>query len=144
MNLNVLMALGRSDLFLRLEIMKKILIVISIAVTWQWGISAMIYGLIVLSVLCFYLNSYYTGILIGYTLSASRLGTCCPICVMAVLMGVSVYAAGHAADASDWQMLLLIEMTVGIGGVCFLVPGFPAGGVHGDMGDGMEEGYMAT
>ena len=36
-NLNVLQALGRSDLFLRLEIIKKALIVVNIAVTWPWG-----------------------------------------------------------------------------------------------------------
>ena len=46
MNLNVLQALGRSDLFLRLEIIKKVLIVINIAITWRWGISAIIYGII--------------------------------------------------------------------------------------------------
>ena len=68
MNLNVLQALGRSDLFLRLEIIKKVLIVINIAVTWRWGISAMIYGMIVISIISYYLNSYYNGMLIDYSI----------------------------------------------------------------------------
>ena len=99
------MALGRSDLFLRLEIIKKVLIVISIAVTWRWGISAMIYGLICLSVLCFYLNSYYTGMLIGYPIR-EQLRDLSPYLVMAVLMGTAVYAVGSLPFLHHGLMLV--------------------------------------
>ena len=61
-NLNILQSMGRSDLFLRLEIIKKALVVINIAVTWRWGISAMICGMVAMSMIAYYLNSYYTGI----------------------------------------------------------------------------------
>jgi O-antigen/teichoic acid export membrane protein len=105
MNLNILMALGRSDLFLRLEIIKKVLIVISIAITWRWGISTMIYGLICLSFLCFYLNSYYTGILIGYTVG-EQLRDLSPYLVMAVLMGTAVYAVGSLPFLHQGSMLV--------------------------------------
>jgi len=60
----VLQAIGRSDLFLRLEIIKKVLIIINVSITWQWGISAMICGMIINSLLSYYLNSYYIGMLI--------------------------------------------------------------------------------
>jgi O-antigen/teichoic acid export membrane protein len=67
-NLNVLQAIGRSDLFLRLEIIKKVLIIINISITWQWGISAMICGMIITSLISYYLNSYYIGTLINYAI----------------------------------------------------------------------------
>ncbi len=76
MNLNVLQALGRSDLFFRLEIIKKVMIAINIAITWRWGISAMIYGMIVNSIIAYYLNSYYNGSSDQLPASKSRCLTC--------------------------------------------------------------------
>ena len=111
-NLNVLQAMGRSDLFLRLEIIKKILIVINIAITWRWGISAMIGGMIVTSLISYYLNSYYTGILLAYPIG-EQFRDLSSYLLMAVLMGVAVYAAGMFPYPSDWT-LLLAQVATGI------------------------------
>ncbi len=105
MNLNVLQALGRSDLFLRLEVVKKIMIVISVGITWRWGISAMIYGMIVTSIICYYLNSYYSGILISYPIR-EQMNDLLPYFFVALLMGIVVYAAGLLRFTSNWSMLL--------------------------------------
>jgi O-antigen/teichoic acid export membrane protein len=112
MNLNVLQALGRSDLFLRLEIIKKSLIVVNIAITWRWGISAMIYGMIVISSISYYLNSYYNGILISYPIKEQMLDLF-PYLIMASLMGAAVYTAGLLPFAHHWT-LLSVQITTGI------------------------------
>jgi len=112
MNLNVLQALGRSDLFLRLEIIKKVMILINIAITWQWGISAMIYGMIVTSLIGYYLNSYYSGILLRYPIREQALDLF-PYLVNAVLMGIAVYAAGLLQFLNHWY-LLFVQITIGI------------------------------
>lgn len=111
-NLNLLQALGRSELFLRLEIIKKILIVINIAVTVRWGISAMIYGMIGTSIISYYLNSYYTGVLIGYSIR-EQLRDLFPYLILAVVMGIAVYAAGLLPFPNHWSILLL-QMPLGI------------------------------
>lgn len=111
-NLNLLQALGRSELFLRLEIIKKILIVINIAVTVRWGISAMIYGMIGTSIISYYLNSYYTGVLIGYPIR-EQLRDLFPYLILAVVMGIAVYAAGLLPFPNHWSILLL-QMPLGI------------------------------
>jgi O-antigen/teichoic acid export membrane protein len=111
-NLNALQALGRSDLFLRLEIIKKVLIVINIAVTWQWGISAMIWGMLILSIISYYLNSYYTGVLIGYGVSA-QLRDLAPYLILSVLMGITVYIGGLLPYPNYWSMLL-VQIAIGI------------------------------
>lgn len=103
-NLNLLQALGRSDLFLRLEIIKKVLIVISIAITWRWGISAMIIGMIVTSLIAYYLNSYYTGILIGYSIIA-QLRDMIPYLITSILMGIAVYGIGFLPFPGNWSLL---------------------------------------
>ncbi len=110
-NLVLLQALGRSKQFLRLEIIKKVLIVINIAVTVRWGISAMIYGMIAMSIICYYLNTYYTGVLISYQIR-EQLRDLFPYLIMAVLMGVAVYAAGLLYLPSLWSMLL-VQITTG-------------------------------
>jgi teichuronic acid exporter len=65
-NLNLLKVKGRSDLFLKLEIYKKILIIFSIVLTIPFGIKALIIGQIITSVLSLYLNTYYTKRIINY------------------------------------------------------------------------------
>jgi O-antigen/teichoic acid export membrane protein len=110
--LNLLQSLGRSELFLRLEIIKKVLIIINITVTWRWGISAMIYGMIAMSIISYYLNSYYIGLLIGYPIR-EQLHDLISYLIMAVLMGVAVYAAGLLPFPNHWSMLL-VQIITGI------------------------------
>lgn len=64
-NLNLLMVKGRSDLFFRLEVIKKCIGVSIMVVTIPLGIEAMCYGGIVSSLLCLVVNTYYTGKLIN-------------------------------------------------------------------------------
>lgn len=64
-NLNLLQVKGRSDLFLRLEIIKKILGAIVLVVTVPLGLIAMCYGQIVSSIVALVINTYYTGKLIN-------------------------------------------------------------------------------
>lgn len=63
-NLNLLQVKGRSDLFLRLEIIKKLLGVLVICITAPWGLVVMCYGSIVSSLIALVINTYYTGKLI--------------------------------------------------------------------------------
>jgi O-antigen/teichoic acid export membrane protein len=111
-NLNVLQALGRSDLFLRLEIIKKIMVVINIAITWQWGIAAMIYGMIATSTISYYLNSYYNGVLIGYPLW-EQLRDLSSYLILAVLMGVVVFTV-RLLPFSNYWLMLLVQISIGI------------------------------
>lgn len=64
-NLNLLQVKGRSDLFLRLEIIKKILGITILCVTVPIGLIAMCYGQIVSSLIALVINTYYTGKLIN-------------------------------------------------------------------------------
>lgn len=67
-NLNILKVMGRSDLFFRLEIIKRGLIIFNILLTYRHGISVMLTGQIILTVLAYFLNSYYSERLIDYSM----------------------------------------------------------------------------
>ncbi len=105
-NLNVLLAQGRSDLFFRLELIKKVLIVIVLAVTWRWGIGAIIVGQIVLSIVAYYLNSYYSGRIVGYGLRA-QVRDLLPYLGAAVVMGAGAFAVTWLPVAHPGVLLLM-------------------------------------
>ncbi len=63
-NLNLLQVKGRSDLFLRLEIIKKCLGVTMICITVPFGIVAMCWGSVANSIIALIINTHYTGKLI--------------------------------------------------------------------------------
>lgn len=63
-NLNLLQVEGRSDLFLKLEIIKKILGIIILCFSIPLGLIAMCYGQIASSLISLTINTYYTGKLI--------------------------------------------------------------------------------
>lgn len=94
-NLTVLTSTGRSDLFLRLELIKKASVLLAIAVTYRWGITALLYGQIATSLLAYGLNSYYSGALIGYP-TRRQLHDIAPFLAMALLMGGAMAGVGAA------------------------------------------------
>ena len=67
-NLNLLTVKGRSDLFFRLEIFKKVVGVIIMCITIPNGIIWMVSGSIASSMIALVINTYYTGkiIHVGY------------------------------------------------------------------------------
>jgi O-antigen/teichoic acid export membrane protein len=117
-NLNLLQALGRSDLFFRLEIIKRVLDILNIAITWRWGISAMICGIIVTSILSYYINSYYTGVMVDYRIS-EQVRDFSSYLVASIVMGLAAYGAGFVPLPGYWSQLLA-QMAVGIAVYVFL------------------------
>lgn len=63
-NLNLLQVKGRSDLFLKLEVWKKIIGVITLCVTVPLGLTAMCFGRLFISLIALAVNTHYTGKLI--------------------------------------------------------------------------------
>ena len=63
-NLNLLQVKGRSDLFLKLEIIKKLLAVVVLCVTVPMGLVSMCVGQICTSLIALVINTHYTGKLI--------------------------------------------------------------------------------
>lgn len=66
-NLNMLQVQGRSDLFLGLEIIKKIIAIGPLCIGAFVGIMPMLYTSILTSIVAFFLNSHYSGKFIGYS-----------------------------------------------------------------------------
>ena len=111
-NLNVLLAHGRSDLYFRLEILKKIIIIIAIAVTFRWGISAMICGQIVTAFLSYIINSYYAGKMLDYSIS-KQTKDLLPSLLLSGIMGGGIYVCYYIPLVSQLA-LLVVQILTGI------------------------------
>jgi len=67
LNLNLLEIEGRSDLFLGLDIVKKIIAICPLFIGAIYGIIPMLYANIVTTVINIFLNSFFSGRFIGYS-----------------------------------------------------------------------------
>ena len=67
-NLSLLQATGRSDLFLKVEVIKKLATIANIVITYRYGLYAMIGGMIVTSLMALVTNTYHTDKIIRYGL----------------------------------------------------------------------------
>ena len=65
-NMNVLNALGRSDLYMKLDFSKIPLDILILAITIPIGVEAITIGSFVNSFICFFINAYLPGRMLGY------------------------------------------------------------------------------
>jgi O-antigen/teichoic acid export membrane protein len=110
-NLNLLQVKGRSDLFLKLEIFKKLLGISILFITLPFGIKALCAGQIISSFLALILNTYYTDklIKIGFFMQMRDLF---PSLLMALSMGLFVYYSMDLIDGSSLKLLFGITLGV--------------------------------
>jgi len=111
-NLNVLNAQGRSDLFFRLEIFKKVFITVSILATYRWGIEAMLLGQIVTSCIAYYLNSYYSGKILKYPIF-EQIKDLFPYLAASVVMGSFIWILGKYMSMGP-GLILVAQIVAGI------------------------------
>ncbi len=89
-NLNMLKVQGRSDIFLCLEILKKIISIGPLCLGIFVNIYWMLIGSIAAGLLSFFLNTYYTGKKLGYT-SFQQLRDIAPSYLIALTVALSVF-----------------------------------------------------
>ena len=120
-NLNAIKAMGRSDLFLKMEIQKKIIGIILLLSTMWFGVMAMAYSLLVGSVLSQIINSWPNRKLLQYTY-LQQLRDILPSILLALGMGVAVLAVPLMGMSSLPTLALQIVLggTIYLAGSCLL------------------------
>lgn len=104
-NLNMLQVQGRSDLFLGLEIVKKIIGLAPLAVCIFYGVLPMLYVNLIIGLICYFLNSYFPGKFLGYT-SWMQLKDIAPSYGLATIIALSVYFLKYI-PITNWVVLPL-------------------------------------
>lgn len=109
-NLNAIKAMGRSDLFLKLEIIKKVVGLILLFITMRISVMAMAYSLIFSGILSQIINSWPNWKLLNYNY-LEQLRDILPSICISVFMGVCVYFIGFLSLPTLLQ--LIIQVIVG-------------------------------
>ena len=112
-NLAILKVKGYSSLFLKLEVVKKIMIVCIVAIGFQFGIYGLLYGGVVASLLAFFINTHYSGKFINYS-SWSQIKDLVPTIFMACLAGLGAYSIDYlleTANSNDFFRLMFGGIT---------------------------------
>lgn len=112
LNLNMLQVQGRSDLFLRLEVIKKSLAIPTIIIGILFGIEVMLIGMIFNTLIAYYLNSYWSGQLIGYS-TGQQVKDILPSFLLAASMSLTVYLVGSLLDVS-YAAQLVFQLVLGV------------------------------
>lgn len=112
LNLNILNVKGRSDLFLKLEIIKKILSIPIIIVGIMIGIKAMILGMFIFSIVAYFINSYWSGLLINYSVK-EQLIDIVPSFLFAVFLSSCIFLPTQLFHFS-MSLMLLFQIISGI------------------------------
>lgn len=120
-NLNMLQVAGRSDLFLKLEIVKKIIaigpILLGIFISIEW----MLWGWVATGLISYWLNSMFSGRMIGYG-SLAQLRDIAPSFGVAFVMMAALYAL--TLTGLPPVVLLAVQLLAGAGiviGLCELL-----------------------
>ena len=116
LNLNLLNIKGRSDLFLKLEILKKTMAVPVVIIGIFYGIIAMISGAIVSSFLGYFLNSFYTGRLIDYNIT-EQIRDILPSFLLAAFVGIIIFILGEILNLRPLFTLIIQGFT----GIFFVI-----------------------
>lgn len=111
-NLNLLQVKGRSDLFLKLEIIKKFITVLLLCLTIPLGLIPMCIGMIINSIISLMINTHYTDKLIhlGFFVQIKDI---LPILSLNVVTGAIVYVTVTYISMGSW-LSLSVGITEGI------------------------------
>ena len=116
MNCNMLIVQGRSDLLLGLGVLKKFISVVPLCIGAFIGIMPMLYVNLLTGLIIFFLNSSYSGKLIGYS-SLMQLKDIAPCYGVAIVLSLSIWFLKYL-PLSYW-IVLPIQLVVGI--IAFLI-----------------------
>ena len=114
-NLNMLQVQGRSDLFLGLEIIKKTIALGPLFIGAFIGVMPMLCTNVLFSIIAYFLNSYYSGRIIGYS-SWMQIKDIAPSYGIAIAVFLSVYFMKYL-PMTYWAVLPLQLL---LGAIVFL------------------------
>lgn len=115
-NLNAIKAMGRSDLFLKLEVIKKFIGMILLLITMNISVMAMAYSLLISGLISQVINSWPNRYLLKYSY-IDQIKDILPNIVMALIMGGFVYFISYL----NLPILVSLVVQISSGGIIYLM-----------------------
>jgi len=109
-NLNILKVKGRSDLFFKLEVIKKATCIIGIICVIPFGIYGLLYFQLVYSFLGYYINSVYSGKMLNYPIM-EQISDLSPPILLSAITGLICFGLDkslvHLCNATDLSRIVI-------------------------------------
>ena len=112
-NLQVIRALGRSDIFLRLDIIKQVLGLVIMAIALPFGVLPMLTALCAFDIVCIFINSHPNKKLVGYGF-LDQMRDILPIIILNIIMGTAVFFVGRITMPMILQLIVQIITGVAV------------------------------
>ena len=106
-NLNAIKAMGRSDLFLKLEILKKIIGIAAILISMWFGVMWMAYSLIITTIISQIINAFPNKTLLNYSY-LDQVKDMLPQIILSIIMGVVVFLVSFIALSDIFTLILQV------------------------------------
>lgn len=113
LHLSALTAVGRSGLFLGLEVAKRALQAVLLAVTWRLGVMSMVWGYMALNVISYFINSFYNIRLLGYTWRRQASDTM-PILAVGAVAALAATTSATLLSGGLWSQLIIRLAVLGL------------------------------
>jgi O-antigen/teichoic acid export membrane protein len=111
LNLDILNANGRSDLFLKVDLSKAPLMIIALLITLPISVKAMVIGQVIYSLICYFINAYVPGKLLGHG-AFSQLKTIWPTMILTLIMAILVLLSINFIETDFLKLLIGIAVAV--------------------------------
>lgn len=105
LNLNAIQVMGRSDLTLKINIVKNLLIVFPVLLGIYFNIYAMLIADVIRNFICYYLNAYYSRYLLNYPIE-EQLKDIMPLFAIAMITAIHVYLLSFISLPSHWVFII--------------------------------------
>ncbi|MDA7706977.1 lipopolysaccharide biosynthesis protein [Flavobacteriaceae bacterium] len=112
-NLNILNVYGRSDLFLKLEIIKKSISVVSILIGLQFGILGLVWSTVFTSFVALGVNMYYSSKIINYSIK-KQLADLTITLIIAIGIAIVMFGLQDYLYSTGRILQLIITSFVGV------------------------------
>uniref|UniRef100_UPI0040474B7A lipopolysaccharide biosynthesis protein n=2 Tax=Roseivirga sp. TaxID=1964215 RepID=UPI0040474B7A len=110
-NINIFKVLGRTDLFLKIEIIKTVLMAGVILIGLFYGLDELIWAIVASSYISLFINSYYSKQLIGYK-TFTQLRDMSPTFIISILSASFGYLISNLLEQStEFLQIICVSIT---------------------------------
>lgn len=113
LNINILSLFGRSDLFLKLEVLKKILLILLVFIGFKFGIYGLVWSNVISSILALFINTYYSGQFLNYS-TRSQFLDLMPTILVVLFTIIVLHVFDSILDYSNPYFQIITNGIVGI------------------------------
>lgn len=118
-NLQAIKAIGRSDVLLKMEIIKKLFGIVLLLVVMKHGVLAIGYSCIITAIFCLLVNTIPNGKLIGYTFR-QQIKDILPIIILCIGMGAPTVVVSNILISLNVPSMIVLIVDAFVGSLIYI------------------------